>query len=75
MNKIIFFLVTYFIFLDGKAYCDDGYAEDYYQPIGDSLQNVEVISGSEINGITTVIMSRKLNTGDIQDFIIPIGIS
>ena len=51
------------------------FVEDYYQPIGDSLQNVEVISGSEINGITTVIMSRKLNTGDIQDFIIPIGIS
>ncbi|XP_067933220.1 DBH-like monooxygenase protein 1 homolog [Watersipora subatra] len=56
--------------INGKAFLQDRYSEKNGFPTMDISQDVELLSGSEVNGVTTVKFTRKHNTCDDRDMVI-----
>jgi len=60
-----------------QVYLYDGYVNGMARPSRDEKiggnSSVVDITGSEVNGVTTISFSRKLNTSDIYDFQIGLG--
>jgi hypothetical protein len=53
---------------NGKAYLKDTFTSDFSMPIIDKSQDLQLISGAELNGYTIIKFKRKLNTCDkIED--------
>ena len=48
----------------------DRYAERNGYPVEDSSQDVQLLSGSEVNGVTTIKFTRKHNTCDDKDMVV-----
>lgn len=45
----------------------DTWVSGYTQPLLDSTQNIYNMDGRITNGVTTLMFSRKRNTGDLKD--------
>ena len=48
----------------------DRYAERNGYPVEDPSQDVQLLSGSEVNGVTTIKFTRKHNTCDDKDMVV-----
>jgi len=51
----------------------DATSSGYMLPAPDRQQNVELVSGSEAGGVTTVVFKRRISTGDASDKVITSG--
>jgi len=64
---------------DGTAIVQDGYASGRYRPKLDvelgGTSDVTEVKGSIVNGRTQISFTRKLDTGDKNDFLIKIGLA
>ncbi|KAF8796056.1 DBH-like monooxygenase protein 1-like [Argiope bruennichi] len=52
---------------DGKVYFQDRYAEGYFLPKIDEIQNWDLVSGSENDTHSVLLFRRKLDTCDKED--------
>jgi len=52
---------------NGRFFMMDMWTTNYLSPVLESRQNIDIISGEQEDGFTTLKFSRKRNTGDKQD--------
>ena len=61
---------TILLILSFTLQFQDRYAERNGYPVEDTSQDVQLLSGSEVNGVTTIKFTRKHNTCDDKDMVV-----